>query len=44
MPRWYKVVTPRKEVREGRWLSPDEVAMALEQAVAETATTHRLMV
>ena len=34
---WYKVVTPRREVRAGRSFSPDEFAIALEQVVAETA-------
>ena len=34
---WYKVVTLRKEVREGRSFSPDEFAIALEQVVAGTA-------
>ena len=34
---WYKVVTLRKEVREGRSFSPDEFAIALEQIVAQTA-------
>jgi hypothetical protein len=34
---WYKIVTPRKEVREGRSFSPDEFAIALEQIVAKTA-------
>ena len=34
---WYKVVTPRREVREGRSFSPDEFAIALEQVVAGTA-------
>ena len=34
---WYKVVTLRKEVREGRSFSPDEFAIALEQVVAEIA-------
>ena len=33
----YKVVTLRKEVREGRSFSPDEFAIALEQVVAGTA-------
>src|SRR3989338_3303669 len=28
---WYKVVTPRKEVREGRSFNPDEFAIHLEQ-------------
>jgi hypothetical protein len=34
---WYKVVTPRKEVREGRSFDPSEFAIALEQVVAGTA-------
>ena len=34
---WYKVVTPRKEVRESRSFSPDEFAIDLEQVVAGTA-------
>ncbi len=34
---WYKIVTPRQEVREGRSFSPDEFAIALEQVVAGTA-------
>lgn len=37
MDPWYKVVTLRKEVREGRSFSPDEFAIALEQVVAKTA-------
>lgn len=37
MQPWYKVVTPRSEVREGRSFSPDEFAIALEQVVAGTA-------
>lgn len=37
MEPWYKVVIPRKEVREGRSFSPDEFAIALEQVVAGTA-------
>ena len=36
---WYRVVTPRREVREGRSFSPDEFAIALEQVVAGTAPT-----
>ena len=28
MDPWYKVVTPRREVREGRSFSPDEFAIA----------------
>jgi hypothetical protein len=34
---WYKVVSPRKEVREGRSFDPSEFAIALEQVVAGTA-------
>ena len=34
---WYKVVSMRDEVREGRSFSPDEFAIALEQVVAGTA-------
>ena len=34
---WYKVVTLRKEVREGRSFSPDEFAIALEQVISKTA-------
>lgn len=37
MEPWYKVVTPRKEVREGRSFNPDEFAIALEQVVSGTA-------
>src|SRR6266446_7202078 len=37
MDPWYKHVTPRKEVREGRSFNPDEFAIALEQVVAGTA-------
>ena len=37
MEPWYKVATPRKEVREGRSFNPDEFAIALEQVVAQTA-------
>ncbi len=37
MDPWYKVTTPRKEVREGRSFNPDEFAIALEQIVAGTA-------
>ncbi|MBM3501620.1 MAG: ATP-binding protein, partial [Armatimonadetes bacterium] len=33
MDPWYKVVTPRKEVREGRSFNPDEFAIHLEQVV-----------
>lgn len=34
---WYKVVTPRPEVRQGRSFNPDEFAIALEQVVSGTA-------
>ena len=34
---WYKTVTLRREVREGRSFSPDEFAIALEQVLAGTA-------
>ncbi len=37
MEPWYKVATPRNEVREGRSFNPDEFAIALEQVVAKTA-------
>ena len=37
MEAWYKVATPRKEVRQGRSFNPDEFAIHLEQVIAETA-------
>ncbi len=37
MEPWYKIVTPRKEVREGRSFNPDEFAIHLEQIVSGTA-------
>ena len=37
MEPWYKIVTLRQEVREGRSFSPDEFAIALEQVLANTA-------
>jgi len=37
MEPWYKIVTPRKEVREGRSFNPDEFAIHLEQIVNGTA-------
>ncbi len=37
MEPWYKVVTPRKEVREGRSFNPDEFVIALDQVVAGRA-------
>ncbi len=37
MDPWYKIATPRKEVRDGRSFNPDEFAIALEQVVAGTA-------
>ena len=33
MDPWYKIVTPRREVREGRSFNPDEFAIALDQVV-----------
>ena len=43
MTPWYKVVTRRQEVREGRSFSPDELTIALEQVISETATVDGLM-
>jgi hypothetical protein len=37
MEPWYRVTTPRKEVREGRSFNPDEFAIALEQVVSGKA-------
>ena len=37
MDPWYRVITPRREVREGRSFNPDEFAIALEQVVAGKA-------
>ena len=37
MEPWYRVVTPRAEVREGHSFSPDEFAIALEQVVGGAA-------
>jgi len=37
MEPWYKVASPRAEVREGRSFHPDEFAIALEQVVRGTA-------
>ena len=37
MDPWYKVATPRKEVREGRSFNPDEFAIHLEQVIAGVA-------
>src|SRR5215470_19974787 len=34
MDPWYRVTTPRAEVREGRSFNPDEFAIALEQVAA----------
>ena len=39
MDPWYRVVTPRKEVREGRSFNPDEFAIALDQVVDGKAPT-----
>ncbi len=37
MEAWYKITTPRKEVRQGRSFNPDEFAIHLEQVIAGTA-------
>jgi hypothetical protein len=37
MEPWYRVATPRKEVREGRSFNPDEFAIHLEQVIGGTA-------
>lgn len=37
MEPWYKVTTPRPEIREGRSFNPDEFAIALEQVIAKKA-------
>ena len=37
MEPWYRIATPRKEVREGRSFNPDEFAIHLEQVIAGTA-------
>ncbi len=37
MEPWYKVATPRKEVREGRSFNPDEFAIHLEQVISGIA-------
>ena len=37
MEPWYKITTPRKEVREGRSFNPDEFAIHLEQVIAKSA-------
>jgi hypothetical protein len=37
MEPWYRVVTPRKEVREGRSFNPDEFAIHLDQVVSGRA-------
>lgn len=34
MEPWYKVATPRQEVRDGRSFDPNEFAIALEQVVS----------
>ena len=37
MEPWYKVATPRQEVREGRSFNPDEFAIHLEQVIDKSA-------
>lgn len=34
MEPWYKIATPRQEVRDGRSFDPNEFAIALEQVVS----------
>lgn len=34
---WYKLVMPRREMREGRLFGPDEFAITLEQMGARNA-------
>jgi hypothetical protein len=41
MEPWYKIATPRKEVREGRSFNPDEFAIHLEQVIAGSAPEDR---
>ena len=41
MDPWYRVVTHRKEVREGRSFSPDEFVIPLDQVLAGTETGLR---
>ena len=42
MDPWYKVVTPRKEVREGRSFNPDEFATGqIEQRVFDLVNAGR---
>jgi hypothetical protein len=42
MEPWYKIVTPRKEVREGRSFNPDEFAIALDQVIYGHACLPKL--
>jgi hypothetical protein len=42
MEHWYKVATPREEVRQGRSFNPDEFAIHLEQVIAGTALADLL--
>ena len=44
MEPWYRVVTLRKEVREGRSFSPDEFTIALKQVVADTASEDEKLI
>jgi hypothetical protein len=37
MEPWYRVTTPRPEVREGRSFNPDEFAIALEQVAFQSS-------
>jgi len=44
MEPWYRVVTPRMEVREGRSFNPDEFAIHLDQVVSGRALGHSLRI
>jgi hypothetical protein len=37
MDPWYRIVTPRQDVREWHSFNPDEFALAFEQVFAGTA-------
>jgi hypothetical protein len=43
MEPWYKVATPRKEVREGRSFNPDEFANALSALYPKESEEKRLL-
>ena len=43
MEPWYKVATPKKEVREGRSFNPDEFANALSALYPRGSEERRLV-